>query len=143
MSAWIGVWRNLDDQCPKLGDHRGKHILPSTFLSLIRIQLANDRGGSANCQGALYIQGSRGALFEVRLSSHGYTLVAKWMKEVHRKHLLHESQVYRQLRSIQGSSIPVCLGKVDLELPYYYDTGSIIACSSLAGRAAHSVNTLP
>jgi hypothetical protein len=32
----------------------------------------------------------------------GYTLATKVMKQVHRKHLLREAKVYRQLRSIRG-----------------------------------------
>jgi hypothetical protein len=92
----------------------------------------------------LYMRGSRGALFKVRLSSHGYTLVAKGMKKAHRKHLLHESNVYNHLRSIQGSCIPVSLGIVDLELPYYYDTGILymLASTSLGTVSFHS-DTVP
>ncbi|RFU25118.1 hypothetical protein B7463_g11219, partial [Scytalidium lignicola] len=99
-------------------------------------ELTNDRGRNADCK-ALYIKGSRGALFKVRLSSHGYTLVAKGMEKRHRKHLLQENQVYTQLRSIQGSSIPVCLGIVDLKLPYYYDGGIYVSMLFLswAGRS--------
>jgi hypothetical protein len=93
----------------------------------------------------LYMRGSRGALFKVRLSSHGYTLVAKGMNKAHRKHLLHESNVYDHLRSIQGSCIPVSLGIVDLELPYYYDTGILymLACSFFAGMVDRFSSTSP
>jgi len=41
-----------------------------------------------------------------------------------RKHLLHESQIYAQLKSLQGVYMPVSLGFVDLiSCPYYYDIG--------------------
>jgi hypothetical protein len=50
----------------------------------------------------LHMKGSRGALFKVRLSSHGYTLVAKRMANVECKYLVHESKVYDYLRPIQG-----------------------------------------
>ena len=69
------------------------------------------------------MKGSRGALFKVRLSSHGYTLVAKGTEEGQCKYLVHESKVYDHLRPIQGSCIPVSLGIVNLKLPYYYDAG--------------------
>ncbi|CAM6002306.1 unnamed protein product [Sphagnum balticum] len=50
-----------------------------TFLHLICEQLAKDRGHNADCK-PLCISGSRRALFKIRLSSRGYTLVAKGME---------------------------------------------------------------
>ncbi|KAH8655744.1 hypothetical protein BX600DRAFT_483015 [Xylariales sp. PMI_506] len=64
-----------------------------------------------------------GSLFKVRLSSLGYTLVAKGMEDENLPRLRHEAQVYSQLRSIQGKHVPVSVGIVDLELPYYCDGG--------------------
>ena len=83
------------------------------------------------------MKGSYRALFKVRLSSHGYTLVAKGMEKAERKYLIHESKVYEHLRSIQGSCIPVSLGIVNLELPYYYDAGIYFSMLFLswAGRS--------
>ena len=85
------------------------------------------------------MKGSRGALFKIRLSSHGYTLVAKGMEKAQRKHLVQESKVYDHLRPIQGSCIPVSLGVVNLELPYYYDAGIYFSMLFLswAGRSLH------
>jgi tRNA A-37 threonylcarbamoyl transferase component Bud32 len=125
----------IDDQCPNLQDHKKKYLRQSTFLRLIRIQLAKDRGRDADCK-PLYIKGSRRALFKIRLYSHGYTLVAKWMEELDRDHLLQERTVYSQLCEVQGSYIPVCLGTVDLALPYYYDFGIYVSMLFLswAGR---------
>jgi hypothetical protein len=132
----------LDDQCPNLRDHRERHISPNTFLSLIRTQLASDRGRGADCK-PLHMKGSRGALFKVRLSSHGYTLVAKGMEKVECKYLVNESKVYDHLRSIQGSRIPVSLGIVNLDLPYYYDAGIYFSMLFLgwAGRPLHQCLT--
>ncbi|EEH40570.2 hypothetical protein PAAG_09023 [Paracoccidioides lutzii Pb01] len=67
--------------------------------------------------------GSCGALFKVRLSSHGYTVVAKGVKYKHLYKLEHEKQIYDELRDLQGECIPVCLGIVQLALkhPYYYN----------------------
>ncbi|CAD6445219.1 3a3088d6-d303-4cf5-9faf-e19c685c9a19 [Sclerotinia trifoliorum] len=113
---------SMDQQCPNLGDHKKKHISRARFLRLIRDQLATDRGSDADCK-PLYIKGSRGAMFKVRLSSHGYTLVAKGMQEYHRDHLLQESKVYERLRPMQGCHIPVCLGMIEPKLPYYFDCG--------------------
>ncbi|KAF5963872.1 serine threonine protein kinase [Fusarium bulbicola] len=52
------------------------HITLREFLRLVQAQLAGDRGKDADCM-PLYLSGSRGSLFKFRLSSHGYTLVAK------------------------------------------------------------------
>jgi hypothetical protein len=129
---------DLDDRCPNLRDHRGRHISPNTFLSLIRTQLASDRGCGADCK-PMHLRGSRGALFKVRLSSYGYTLVAKGVEKADRKYLVHESKVYDHLGQFQGSYIPVSLGVVNLELPYYYDGGIYLSMLFLswAGRSLH------
>ncbi|KAG9228961.1 hypothetical protein BJ875DRAFT_489361 [Amylocarpus encephaloides] len=128
----------LDDHCFNLKDHRGQHLRLKAFLHLVRVQLAEDRERDADCK-PLYVKGSRGALVKVRLSSHGYTFVAKAMKQADRKHMLQEAIVYGKLRSLQGSCIPVCLGTVDLEPPYYYDYGTYVSmlCLSWAGRSLH------
>ncbi|KAI0972048.1 hypothetical protein F4678DRAFT_472082 [Xylaria arbuscula] len=112
----------MDNKCPNLNDHQSRHIEPSVFQHLLRDQLAKDRGADADAM-PLYLSGSVGALFKVRLSSHGYTVVAKGVEEKHLTRLQHEYQVYDRLSSIQGKHVPVCLGKADLVLPYYYDGG--------------------
>lgn len=71
----------------------------------------------------LYLSGSIGALFKVRLFSHGYTFVAKGVEHAHLARLQHKKEVYDRLRTIQGKYVPVCLGNVDLVLPYYYNGG--------------------
>lgn len=108
------------------------------FLRLVRLQLATDRGRDADCT-PLYIKGSRGALFKVRLSSHGYTLLAKGMEEDDRDHLVQECRVYQHVRSIQGIHVPVCMGMVDLKLPYYYDSGIYVTILLLSwgGRSIY------
>ena len=40
-----------------------------------------------------------------------------------RAHLQHEAEIYGRLLTIQGSRVPVCLGSINLVLPYYYDGG--------------------
>ncbi|KAI1325805.1 hypothetical protein F5Y16DRAFT_376790 [Xylariaceae sp. FL0255] len=115
----------LDKQCPNFGDHQRQHISVSEFQRLVRLQLANDRGPDADAM-PLYLSGSVGALFKVCLSTHGYTLVAKGVEEDYFDRLQHEKQVYSQLRTIQGQHVPVCLGLVDLVLPYYYDGGVFV-----------------
>ncbi|KAI1736671.1 hypothetical protein F4680DRAFT_451761 [Xylaria scruposa] len=112
----------VDKDCPNIVHHKKRHITPSTFLNRIRAQLAVDRGRDADAM-PLYVSGSIGALFKIRLSSHGYTLVAKGVESCRLNRLEHEKQVYDQLHSIQGKYVPVCVGSLDLVLPYYYDGG--------------------
>ncbi|OAQ57692.2 serine threonine protein kinase [Pochonia chlamydosporia 170] len=112
----------LDEDCPNVHYHGRVHIPQAKFLRLIRAQLARDRGPDADCI-SLYLSGSRGALFKVRLSSYGYTFVAKGMESFDHKFLAHESQVYCRLHPIQGKYVPVCLGIVELIRPYHYDGG--------------------
>lgn len=125
----------LDDQCPNIRDHKDGHIALSKFRILIRDQLCSDRGPDADCK-PLYLEGLRGVLFKVRLSSHGYTFVAKGMRRADHRHLAHESKVYNHLRSLQGQYIPVSLGMVNLQLPYYYhgETYTSMLFLSWAGR---------
>ena len=111
---------SMDMKCPNVRDHGRKHINKDQFLRLLRDQLATDRGSDADCE-TLYLHGSRGASFKVRLSAHGYTVLAKAMREEHARHLEHENQVYNHLRPIQGIHVPVCLGCVTLKRPQSYD----------------------
>ncbi|EAS33821.3 uncharacterized protein CIMG_04845 [Coccidioides immitis RS] len=128
----------LDPSCPNFQDHRGKAPPSRSFLKRIRCQLAVDRGDNADCR-PLYKAGSYGALFKVRLSSHGFTLVAKGARRENLSALLHEREVYDKLRTIQGHHVPVCLGVVRLEpkRPYYYDEGRYthMLLLSWAGRS--------
>jgi len=69
------------------------------------------------------MQGARGALFKVTLTSHGYTVMGKGTVLAFVKDLRHEAEVYRRLTTVQGVHVPICLGSIDLDEPYYYDAG--------------------
>jgi len=63
-------------------------------------------------------------LFKIILDGWGYVLMGKGTVAALRKHLLHESQIYAPLKSLQGIYMPVSLGFIDLiSCPYYYDIG--------------------
>ncbi|KAI8658996.1 Protein kinase domain-containing protein [Fusarium keratoplasticum] len=112
----------MDQKCPNLADHGNMHITLREFLRLARDQLAVDRGKDADCV-PLYLSGSRGSLFKFRLSSHGYTLVAKGVEAMDTKHLRYEDKMYKHIQDLQGKFVPVCLGVVNLIRPYYFDSG--------------------
>ncbi|KND87151.1 hypothetical protein TOPH_08191 [Tolypocladium ophioglossoides CBS 100239] len=112
----------LDKTCPNAQDHGKNHLDRREFLRLVRAQLASDRGANADAI-AMGRTGAVGSTVKVRLSSHGYTLVAKGMERHNVDRLQHENKVYEHLRSLQGKKVPVCLGTLDLVLPYYHDGG--------------------
>jgi hypothetical protein len=112
----------VDAACPNAHNHGETHIARTDFLCLLRTQLAQDRGPDADCT-PLYLSGSVGSLFKIRLSACGYTLVAKGAETANLARLEHEERIYRSLRSIQGTHVPVCLGRINLALPLYCDGG--------------------
>ena len=65
------------------------------------------------------IQGSKGALFQITLASHGYTFVGKGTRDVFFPDLIHEGRMYDRLKSVQGKLIPVYLDKIDLDQPWF------------------------
>ncbi|KAI1407697.1 hypothetical protein F5Y13DRAFT_123197 [Hypoxylon sp. FL1857] len=114
--------RPMDETCPNAPSHGSRHIARSEFLRLLRAQLAEDRGPDAD-SAPLYQSGSVGSLFKIRLSAYGYTLVAKGVEAARLACLRRENGIYDQIRDAQGKHAPVCLGMIDLVLPYYYDGG--------------------
>ena len=117
----------LDHQCPNVLNHCEEgyqghlhQLSGEEFRMLLDEQLRRGRGNA--CQ-PLWMQGARGALFRVTLTSHGYTVVGKGTVTGFIKDLRHEAEVYRRLVKLQGIHIPICLGSIDLDKPFYYDTG--------------------
>lgn len=66
-----------------------------------------------------------GALLKIRLSSHGYSFVAKGMRTYNAKQLRHEEHTYRELISLQGKHVPVSLGMVKLDRDYHSSVGML------------------
>ena len=89
-----------------------------TLYTLLRIQLDWDMDHNYT---PLDIQGARGALFKLTLASHGYTFVGKGTVRAFVPDLRHEGRIHRQLRTLQGTSVPVCLGNIDCIYPYDLD----------------------
>ncbi|KAI1195248.1 hypothetical protein F5X97DRAFT_308829 [Nemania serpens] len=123
----------LDPQCPNVTSHRREsdksakhaclhHPVPhDEWLQLLSQQLEQslDRGVAK-----LGIQGARGVLFQVTMLAYGYTFVCKGTVRAFIKDLEHEAAVYERLKAVQGISVPVFLGAVDLRpvnRTYYYD----------------------
>ncbi|OJD21985.1 hypothetical protein ACJ73_06671 [Blastomyces percursus] len=95
----------FDPSCSNYQDHRKGRINVQKFCSQMQTQLATDRGPDADGR-PLSKAGSCGALFKLRLSSHGYTLVAKGVEYKNRHKLEHEVLIYNRLRDLQGEYVP-------------------------------------
>ena len=110
----------LDKTCPNAQEHgESRHEIDQpTFLSLMSQQLSKDLDTDCSPVG---VHGARGALFTVRLTSHGYTVAAKCTTIDFVHHLKHEAIIYQHLRPIQGIHVPVYLGSIDLDRSYIYD----------------------
>lgn len=92
---------------------RGVNICLTSAMVQRQLAMTLDR----NCKD-LKTQGSRGALFQITLASHGYTFVGKGTRDVFVPDLMHEGRMYDRLKSIQGKLIPVYLGNIDLDRPW-------------------------
>lgn len=121
---------------PNTAEH-GKQYLPRTsFLKLVHMQLAVDRGMDVDCC-LLNLHSARRALLKVRSSSHGYVFVARGVKACHLWYLRHEAPNFQRLRPVQGVHVPVCYGIFGLRVPYLYDNAELIhvVFMSWAGRS--------
>lgn len=58
-------------------------------------------------------------MFAITLCSHGYTFVGKGNRSDQVPILAHQLGIYKTIHPLQGNSIPVCLGLLELEGPYY------------------------
>ncbi|RYN62676.1 hypothetical protein AA0117_g12905 [Alternaria alternata] len=110
----------LDRRCPNARQHGDRYhqIDRSAFLDLMRRQLADDL--DTDCS-PVSLPGACGVLFRVRLRSHGYVVAAKCTPAYFAHRLRWEASVYERLRPIQGIHVPVHLGNIDLETPYFYE----------------------
>ncbi|KAI0397976.1 hypothetical protein F5Y17DRAFT_257027 [Xylariaceae sp. FL0594] len=123
----------LDPGCPNFASHHkgsGKvadyarlahPVCHAEWLRLLSQQL---EGSLDNGVVKLGIQGARGVLFQVTMLAYGYTFVCKGTVRAFVRDLEHEAAVYERLRPVQGTSVPVFLGAIDLRSinrTYHYD----------------------
>ncbi|KAI1392793.1 uncharacterized protein F4822DRAFT_426001 [Hypoxylon trugodes] len=117
----------LDQKCPNVTFHQCQRtnnhhpVKYAKWLQLLKQQLRQTLDDGVV---RLEKQGARGVLFQVTLLMYGYTFVSKGTVPEFTKDLEHEAMVYRQLQFLQGDSVPVFLGAIDLRdisRTYYYD----------------------
>ena len=63
--------------------------------------------------------GSYGVPFKVTCAAYGYTVVGKGMTSRLWKEVLREVDIYCILQRVQGSAVPVFLGRIDLAQVYF------------------------
>ncbi|KAL1977050.1 hypothetical protein VTN31DRAFT_3332 [Thermomyces dupontii] len=115
----------LDRNCPNYPIHvrkgeteEGRHPIDhATWLRLVKEQLQETKDDGIEPVG---LEGATGILFKVTLMEYGYTFVSKGTIEGCVSRLRHEARVYKRLRPLQGSCVPVFLGSADLGWPYFY-----------------------
>ncbi|KAJ5908488.1 hypothetical protein N7495_001170 [Penicillium taxi] len=99
----------LDKKCPNWNLHGGqRHFIgPQEFICRLQYQLTRNRNHGFE---QLHVCGRTGNFIKAILLSHGYTVVIK-ATTIEKQHRLQvEAKNYRNLRSLQGNQIPVCLG---------------------------------
>ncbi|KAI1302514.1 hypothetical protein F5Y03DRAFT_407847 [Xylaria venustula] len=136
----------LDETCPNVALHRGQGdnvchpISHAEWRRLLREQLERTLDDGVVRLGK---QGARGVLFQITLLTHGYTFVCKGTVPEFVTDLNHEATVYDRLQPLQGVSVPVFLGAVDLRdlgRMYYYDLRVRIVYMILLAWAGDSLD---
>jgi hypothetical protein len=128
--AWFADL-SLDLECPNAHLHGARsddrrHPVPLLkFLQLVSQQLNSDPDNRCI---PLWKGGLHGSLFAITLEGYGYTFVGKGT--TYSSHF--EGDVYRKLKHIQGSAVPVYLGDIYLSRNVYcLDPKRIIVHMSL------------
>jgi hypothetical protein len=86
-------------------------------LQLLETQLQRSANTAHRGLAPMQRRGRSGIAFLATLGSHGHTFVGMGTSGKLRKDLLHEADMYRRMLLLQGQTIPVLLGSLDLVLP--------------------------
>lgn len=84
---------SLDIPCPDVAHHGKKQLKKSFFLRMVQFQMKEQRDKVTDCK-PLDIGGSRGTIFKITLTSHGYTIIAKGVQKDNIHHLQNKANVY-------------------------------------------------
>ncbi|KAI1907262.1 hypothetical protein LOZ65_006793, partial [Ophidiomyces ophidiicola] len=132
----------LDSRCPNVEIHRAgmnddRHLISAEALVLmVKQQLDKNLDEYCTPMGGC---GSYGAPFKVTCTQYGYTMVGKGTTSRLWKEVSQEADVYRILQPLQGSAVPVFLGKIDLKLVYFLHGAGDIRHMLLMGWGGESV----
>lgn len=110
----------LDKACPNVHLHGNRHIGKQEFLERLKAQISRAGRPNAYCY-PLNQEGGIGITFKVALVGYGYTFVAKATLISNWCFLHREGEMYKLVKDIQGSYVPVCLGMVRVYPELNYD----------------------
>lgn len=114
----------LDLCCPNASVHKqtstsDRHpITKKELCCFLETQLHQSLDQNCECLDKYGLFGDIGVLFKITLNRYGYTFVAKGVQKANEHDLEHEINVYTHLSHLQGTIVPVCLGKISLSRPY-------------------------
>ena len=112
----------LDARCPNVelhqsGGHGHRHpINMEELVQMVKQQLDQNLDRDCTPMGGC---GSYGAPFKVTCAAYGYTVVGKGTTSRLWKEVSREADIYRILQRVQGSAVPVFLGRIDLAQVYF------------------------
>ncbi|PLN79387.1 hypothetical protein BDW42DRAFT_128093 [Aspergillus taichungensis] len=140
----LGLQRGgtLDARCPNVELHQcGKNsdrhpISADNLVQMLNQQLDEDPDCGCTPMGGC---GSYGAPFKVTCSTYGYTVVGKGTTLRRWKEVSHEAEIYRVLRRVQASAVPVFLGTIDLAQIYFLHGAGEIRHMLLMGWGGENV----
>ncbi|KAJ5925846.1 hypothetical protein N7454_007356 [Penicillium verhagenii] len=118
----LGLQRNtaLDPCCPNFYQHKGvktdHQVTAQEFIRQLEQRLDEDIDQYCSPLGWC---GASGAPFKITCPTYGYTMVGKGTTAQLWPQVSREAEVYHVLRKIQGSSVPVFLGAIDLGIPFF------------------------
>ncbi|KAJ5150386.1 hypothetical protein N7492_010737 [Penicillium capsulatum] len=120
----LGLWNQdkLDADCPNVTRHRKSsrtqyHMINrADFLRRVKAQLDESLD---HYIAPTQILDSSAVLSRVSLMPYGYTFVSKGTPDECRDDTIREAEVYGTLRPYQGSAVPICLGKIDLQRTFF------------------------
>ncbi|EER23262.1 hypothetical protein CPC735_046320 [Coccidioides posadasii C735 delta SOWgp] len=133
---------DLDSRCPNFELHRsGAHghqhpISAQDLVLMLKRQLDQDLDQDCTPMGEC---GAYGPPFKVTCAAYGYTVVGKGTTSRLWKEVSQEAEIYHVLQRVQGSAVPVFLGKIDLAQIYFLHGAGQIRHMLLMGWGGESV----
>ncbi len=115
------------------------HHFARDIIGRLRYQLTTDLVTNVT---DLRLQGSRGVLFKLTDALLGYTVVAKATIRGCVEQLTHEVEVYNHLKPLQGTSVPVCLGLMELIEVFVHGIGRHLSHMMLVSYGGTSLQPL-
>ncbi|QKX63985.1 uncharacterized protein TRUGW13939_11158 [Talaromyces rugulosus] len=135
----------LDIHCPNVKFHQhedqgNQHpISAQDLVQILEQQLGEDLDQGVTPMGGC---GSYAAPFKVTCIAYGYTVFAKGTTSRRWKRVSREAVIYRILQRLQGSAVPVFLGKINLAMTYFLHGAGAIRHMLLMGWGGENIENV-